>query len=57
MKSLCHSLGLKLQAHQYANSFWNGVTPAQMIPSGEWCMSAEAKEIWQKFAEEFKNYG
>jgi len=57
MRSLCHALGLELQPHQYANSFWNGVTPAQLIPPGEWCMSAEAKEIWGKFAEEFKQYG
>lgn len=57
MKSLCHRLGLKLESHQYANSFWNGVTPAQLISPGQWCMSAEAKEIWGKFSEEFKNYG
>jgi monoamine oxidase len=57
IRGLCRRLGLKLQPHQYVNSFWNGITPGQLIPPGEWCLSAEAKEIWRKFAEEFKNYG
>lgn len=57
MRSLCHKLGLELQPHQYANSFWNGTTPAQPILPGEWCMSPEAKQIWDRFAEMFKGFG
>lgn len=57
MKNLCDSLGLELQPHRYATSFWNGVTPAQIIPPGVWRMSAEAKQIWDEFARQFKKYG
>jgi len=57
MRKLCHAMRLKPEPHQYANSFWNGVTPAQLIPPGKWCMSAEADEIWERFAAKFKTYG
>lgn len=57
MQDLCKELKLGLQKHQYANSFWNGLTPAQFIPPGQWCMSAEALAIWQKFQEDFKKFG
>lgn len=57
MLDLCKSLGLPTQPHQYSNSFWDGVTPIRLIPPGEWCMSAEAKQIWEAFAARFKTYG
>jgi len=57
MQSLCEELKLGLQSHQYANSFWNQLTPARLIPPGEWCLSAEAQAIWTKFQEDFKNFG
>src|SRR5580700_5837208 len=56
MWKLCRAMRLKVQPHQYANSFWNEVTPAQFIPPGGWCMSAEAREIWERFAVKFKTY-
>ncbi len=37
----------------YANSFWNQLTPANLIPPGQWCMSAEALAIWEKFQTDF----
>lgn len=57
MQKLCEDLGLGLQKHQYANSFWNQLTPASLIPPGQWCMSAEALAIWEKFQEDFKTFG
>src|SRR5580693_7910443 len=51
---LCEVLNLGLQKHQYANSFWNQLTPAKLIPPSQWCMSAEALAIWQKFQADFK---
>jgi monoamine oxidase len=57
MQELCHELKLGLQTHQYANSFWNQLTPANLIPPGKWCMSAEAFAIWGKFQADFKNFG
>jgi len=58
MKGLCRRLGLwPLQPHQYANSFWDGENPAKLIPPGKWCMSPEAEEIWDSFAERFAKYG
>jgi monoamine oxidase len=57
MRALCEELKLGLQPHQYANSFWNQLTPARLIPPGEWCLSAEARAIWTKFQEDFKNFG
>jgi monoamine oxidase len=57
MRSLCHRFGLELQPHQYANSFWNGTTPAQPILPGEWCMSPEAEQIWTQFAKKFADFG
>ena len=56
MQKLCSRLRLKLQKHQYANSFWNQEVPAKLISPGAWCMSAEAQEIWKRFAIEFKSY-
>jgi monoamine oxidase len=57
MQDLCRELKLGLQKHQYANSFWNQVTPAKPIPPGQWCMSAESLAIWQKFQKDFKEFG
>jgi monoamine oxidase len=57
MRKLCRAMRLAPQPHQYANSFWNEVTPAQLIPPGKWCLSAEAHEIWQRFAAKFMTYG
>ena len=57
MQRLCEDLGLGLQKHQYTNSFWNQLTPANLIPPGQWCMSAEAFAIWEKFQEDFKAFG
>jgi monoamine oxidase len=57
MKSLCTKFKLGLQKHQYANSFWNGVTPAQFVPPREWCMSPEALAIWNKFQKDFYKFG
>jgi monoamine oxidase len=57
MKDLCHDLKLGLQKHQYANSFWNQVSPAKLIRPGEWCMSAEAKAIWEQFQKDFFDFG
>jgi monoamine oxidase len=57
MLDLCQELKLGLQLHQYANSFWNQLTPARLIPPGGWCLSAEAQAIWTKFQEDFKNFG
>jgi monoamine oxidase len=57
MQSLCKELKLGLQKHQYANSFWNQLSPANLIPPGQWCMSAEALAIWQKFQSDFKEFG
>jgi monoamine oxidase len=57
MLNLCRELKLGLQKHQYANSFWNQLTPAKPIPPGQWCMSAEALAIWQKFQKDFKEFG
>jgi monoamine oxidase len=57
MRNLCEELKLGLQGHQYVNSFWNQLTPAKMIPPGQWCMSAEAHAIWKKFQAEFKEFG
>jgi len=57
MRGLSEELGLKLQKHQYANSFWNQLTPANLIPPGQWCMSAEAFAIWEKFQEDFRKFG
>ena len=56
MLDLCQELRLRTEPHQYANSFWNQETPAQFIAPGEWCMSAEAKAIWDKFAEDFRKW-
>jgi hypothetical protein len=56
MRDLCKELKLGLQKHQYANSFWNGLTPAHFIPPGQWCMSPQALAIWQKFQEDFKKF-
>jgi monoamine oxidase len=57
MQGLCRELKLGLQTHQYANSFWNQLAPAGLIPPGQWCMSAEAFAIWQKFQATFKTFG
>jgi monoamine oxidase len=57
IQSLCKELKLGLQKHQYANSFWNQIAPAKLIPPGQWCMSAEALAIWQKFQTDFKGFG
>jgi monoamine oxidase len=57
MRGLSEELGLTLQKHQYANSFWNQLTPANLIPPGQWCMSAEAFAIWEKFQEDFRKFG
>ena len=57
MRGLCKELKLGLQPHQYANSFWNQLTPARLIPPGEWCLSAEAQAIWTRFQEDFENFG
>jgi monoamine oxidase len=59
MLDLCRAFRFRVhkQTHQYANSFWNGVTPVQLIPPGEWCMSAEAQQAWERFKDEFKTYG
>ena len=57
MRSLCKELKLGVQFHQYANSFWNQLTPAKLIPPGQWCMSPEALAIWQRFQKEFEDFG
>jgi monoamine oxidase len=57
MHALCKEMRIHPQPHQYSNSFWNEETPAQLIPPNGWCMSAEAKTVWDKFAKEFKNFG
>jgi monoamine oxidase len=57
MRSLCEELKLGLQPHQYANSFWNQITPARLIPPGGWCLSPEAQAIWNKFQEDFIDFG
>jgi monoamine oxidase len=57
MQELCKELGLGLQKHQYANSFWNQLTPASLIAPGQWSMSAEAFAIWEKFQGDFKKFG
>lgn len=57
MRGLCNTFRLETEPHQYANSFWDGVTPIKLIPPGQWCMSGEAHEIWKRFAAKFKMYG
>jgi monoamine oxidase len=57
MQALCKELKLSLQKHEYANSFWNQLTPANLIPRGQWCMSAEALAIWKKFQTDFLSFG
>ena len=57
MQDLCKELKLGLQKHAYANSFWNQLTPANLIPPGQWCMSAEALAIWEKFQTDFMSFG
>ena len=57
MRELCDTLGLGLQKHQYSNSFWNQITPANLIPPGQWCMSPEALAIWEQFQKDFKKFG
>ncbi len=57
MQALCKELELGLQKHEYANSFWNQLTPANLIPPGQWCMSAEALAIWEKFQTDFNDFG
>jgi monoamine oxidase len=57
MKGLCAEFGLPLVPHQYGNSFWNQGQPGKRYAPGVWCMSAEAKGIWQEFAKKFKKFG
>jgi monoamine oxidase len=53
MQKLCREFDLPLMPHQYGNSFWNQGQPGKRFAPGAWCMSAEAKGIWQEFAKKF----
>ena len=53
MQQLCSEFDLPLVPHQYGNSFWNQGQPGKRFAPGVWCMSAEAKGIWQEFAKKF----
>jgi monoamine oxidase len=53
MQQLCGEFDLPLVPHQYGNSFWNQGQPGKRFAPGVWCMSAEAKGIWQEFAKKF----
>lgn len=54
MRKLCSKLGLPLQRHQYANSFWNQTARARLIAPGAWCMSHKSHAIWKEFQKKFK---
>jgi len=53
MKRLCCMFNLKLQPHQYSNSFWNQKSRVQPIPPGAWCFSEKSEAIWNRFKERF----
>src|ERR1700690_48531 len=53
MQQLCREFDLPLVPPQYGNSFWNQGQPGKRYAPGVWCMSAEAKGIWQEFAKKF----
>ena len=56
MQRLCRVFGVKLQPHQYANSFWHKGKRAHLIDPGEWCLSPESGKIWNKFKRDFKKF-
>ena len=53
MRELCKRFELHLMHHQYGNSFWNQGQPGKRFAPGVWCLSAEAKGIWQDFEKQF----
>jgi monoamine oxidase len=55
MRRLCSEFDLPLMPHQYGNSFWNQGEPGNRFAPGVWCMSAEAKGIWQEFEKRFSS--
>jgi monoamine oxidase len=56
MRKLCREFNLPLTSHQYGNSFWNQGQPGKRFAPGVWCMSAEAKGIWQEFSKKFTEF-
>ncbi len=56
MRRLCHTFHLKLQQHEYANSFWGQRNRAHLIPPGRWCLSRESLRCWNKFKRQFKTF-
>jgi monoamine oxidase len=56
MQRLCCAFDLKLQPHQYSNSFWNQKKRARLMAPDKWCMSRKSLKIWKNFEEEFKNF-
>lgn len=56
MQRLCCAFDLKLESHQYANSFWNQSKRARVLAPGKWCMSSTSLKIWKKFEREFKDF-
>jgi hypothetical protein len=57
MRGLCKELKLGLQTAPVCKFVLDQLTPARLIPPGEWCLSAEAQAIWTRFQEDFKNFG
>jgi monoamine oxidase len=54
MRRLCSRLSLRLQKHQYANSFWDQTVRASLIAPGAWCMSPKSDAIWKDFQKKFR---
>jgi monoamine oxidase len=50
-------IDLPLVPHQYGNSFWNQGELGKRFAPGAWCMSVEAKRIWQELAKKFRKFG
>jgi monoamine oxidase len=53
MLKLCEKLVGKPVNHQFGNSFWDQESKAEIIPPGEWCMSAEALTVWTNLSKKF----
>ena len=50
-------MGLKLQRHQYAFSFWNGAEPpSRIFRPGAWCFSTKAHKNFEDFKKRFGKF-
>ncbi len=57
IRRLCAELGLKLQRHRYAFSFWNGGEAlSRIFRPGTWCFSTKAHKNFEAFKTRFAKY-